>query len=86
MSSSSQTTTPTTVTSTVIGVDVGGTNTDVAILQGHQVIGWSKSSTTENITSGVVSAIKKAFTTITVGMKTVDFFILVFCFTFIAIS
>ena len=46
---------------TVIGVDVGGTNTDVAILQGRQVIGWSKSSTTETITSGVVAAIQKAF-------------------------
>ncbi|XP_057316586.1 uncharacterized protein LOC130657611 [Hydractinia symbiolongicarpus] len=44
-----------------IGVDVGGTNTDVAIIDGTKVIGWSKSSTTEKITDGVINAIESAF-------------------------
>ena len=41
----------------IIGVDVGGTNTDVAILQGHNVIGWSKSLTTNDIITGVKNSI-----------------------------
>eukprot|EP00111_Clytia_hemisphaerica_P009564 TCONS_00028018-protein len=44
----------------VIGIDVGGTNTDVAIVQGHKVVGWNKSSTTPNIIDGVIQSIEKS--------------------------
>lgn len=44
----------------VIGVDVGGTNTDVAILLGQNVIGWDKSLTTSDIVTGVIKSISLA--------------------------
>lgn len=44
----------------VIGVDVGGTNTDTAILRGGEVVAKGKRPTTEDKTSGVVDSIKAA--------------------------
>lgn len=41
-----------------IGVDVGGTNTDAALLDGTKVLASIKSPTTEDIGSGVVSAVR----------------------------
>ena len=43
----------------VVGVDVGGTNTDAVILKGCQVLAQVKHSTTTDRTSGVRSAIEK---------------------------
>ena len=40
-----------------IGVDVGGTNTDVVILDNEGVLGWHKTPTTEDVFTGVVEAI-----------------------------
>ena len=45
----------------VIGVDVGGTNTDVAIMRGEAVLSQGKRLTSQvDVTSGVVSAIEAA--------------------------
>ena len=44
----------------VIGVDVGGTNTDTVILQGTEIIVKSKTPTTEEKTSGVIKSIQTA--------------------------
>ena len=44
----------------VIGVDVGGTNTDVAITRNDKVLCSAKVPTTEDVTSGVIGAIKEA--------------------------
>ncbi|MEI2707361.1 MAG: hydantoinase/oxoprolinase family protein [Albidovulum sp.] len=41
-----------------IGVDVGGTNTDAALLRGTEVLATVKSSTTADVTSGVGAAIR----------------------------
>ena len=41
-----------------IGVDVGGTNTDAALLDGSKVLATVKSSTTADVTSGVGTAIR----------------------------
>ena len=41
-----------------IGVDVGGTNTDAALLRGTEVLATVKSSTTADVTSGVATAIR----------------------------
>lgn len=49
------------VMSYVIGVDVGGTNTDVAIIDGSTVVGWNKYTTTSNIIDGVTTSILQAF-------------------------
>jgi N-methylhydantoinase A/oxoprolinase/acetone carboxylase beta subunit len=40
-----------------IGIDVGGTNTDAVLLDGWHVLASTKTSTTEDVTSGIVTAI-----------------------------
>lgn len=40
-----------------IGVDVGGTNTDAALMDGRKVLATRKTPTTENIADGVVGAV-----------------------------
>lgn len=44
----------------VVGVDVGGTNTDAVILDGQKVIGWHKEPTTRDIHSGVTRSVTEA--------------------------
>jgi N-methylhydantoinase A/oxoprolinase/acetone carboxylase beta subunit len=41
-----------------IGVDVGGTNTDAVLMDGEKVVGWHKTPTTPDVTSGITSAMK----------------------------
>jgi N-methylhydantoinase A/oxoprolinase/acetone carboxylase beta subunit len=41
-----------------IGVDVGGTNTDAVLMDGNRVVGWHKTPTTPDVTSGITSAMK----------------------------
>ena len=41
-----------------IGVDVGGTNTDAALLRGSQVLATVKTGTTAEVTGGVAAAIR----------------------------
>ncbi len=40
-----------------IGIDVGGTNTDAALLDGESIVGSCKSPTTEDVSSGIVSVL-----------------------------
>ena len=44
----------------VIGVDVGGTNTDTAILKEHEVIAKAKRPTTQEKTLGIIESIQAA--------------------------
>jgi len=44
--------------SCVIGIDVGGTNTDAVILQKDEVLAWHKTPTTYDVQSGVEQAIE----------------------------
>ena len=41
-----------------IGIDVGGTNTDAVVMDGHRVVAEVKQSTTSDVTSGVVIALR----------------------------
>jgi len=41
-----------------LGVDVGGTNTDAVLMSGERVVASCKKPTTENVSDGIVSAIK----------------------------
>jgi N-methylhydantoinase A/oxoprolinase/acetone carboxylase beta subunit len=41
-----------------IGVDVGGTNTDAALMDGVRVVASTKSPTTSDIAGGIVTAIR----------------------------
>ncbi|NGX42975.1 MAG: Acetophenone carboxylase gamma subunit, partial [Chlamydiae bacterium] len=44
-----------------IGVDVGGTNTDAALLIGNELVAACKTTTTNDITTGIVTAITALF-------------------------
>jgi N-methylhydantoinase A/oxoprolinase/acetone carboxylase beta subunit len=41
-----------------IGIDVGGTNTDAALMRGDEVVGWAKRPTTQDVTSGIIDVLK----------------------------
>ena len=41
-----------------IGVDVGGTNTDAALMDGERVVGWHKTPTTPEVTAGITTAMR----------------------------
>src|SRR3954451_20672427 len=40
-----------------VGIDVGGTNTDAVLMQGRQVLGWAKSPTTRDVSSGITNVL-----------------------------
>lgn len=42
-----------------LGVDVGGTNTDAAVVDGATVVHWVKTATTEDVTSGILNSIER---------------------------
>ncbi|MDP7592239.1 MAG: hydantoinase/oxoprolinase family protein [Litorilituus sp.] len=46
-----------------IGIDVGGTNTDAALLQDFRVLAGAKVQTTEDVSSGVISVIQRVLQT-----------------------
>ena len=41
-----------------IGIDVGGTNTDAVLMDGRSVVGWTKTPTTSDVTSGISAALQ----------------------------
>ncbi|HEU4959342.1 MAG TPA: hydantoinase/oxoprolinase family protein [Sphingomonas sp.] len=41
-----------------MGVDVGGTNTDAVLMDGREVVAWTKAPTTVDVSGGVSAAIK----------------------------
>lgn len=41
-----------------IGIDVGGTNTDAVLMEGTTVVGWVKTPTTPDVTSGITTALR----------------------------
>lgn len=55
-----------------IGVDVGGTNTDAALLDGRRVVASLKTPTTEDVGSGVVASIRKLLGTARVAPDAID--------------
>jgi N-methylhydantoinase A/oxoprolinase/acetone carboxylase beta subunit len=40
-----------------IGIDVGGTNTDAVLMDGKRVVGWAKSLTTRDVSSGITNVL-----------------------------
>lgn len=43
-----------------VGIDVGGTNTDVAVVSKEEVLSWAKAPTSEDIFSGLADALGRA--------------------------
>ncbi|KAH8663399.1 hypothetical protein BGZ60DRAFT_470898 [Tricladium varicosporioides] len=63
---------PSKVPSCVIGIDVGGTNTDAVILQGDEVLACHKTPTTSDIQDGVERAIEEVVKKSEIAPSTVD--------------
>lgn len=40
-----------------IGIDVGGTNTDAVLMDERNVVGWHKTPTTPNVTTGIINSL-----------------------------
>ncbi|MDA5194015.1 hydantoinase/oxoprolinase family protein [Govanella unica] len=55
-----------------IGVDVGGTNTDAVLMDGRTVVAATKSPTTEDVSSGIISAITTVMTESKVGPEAIE--------------
>ncbi|MDL9978689.1 hydantoinase/oxoprolinase family protein [Microbacterium candidum] len=50
-----------------IGIDVGGTNTDAAVLDGDTVVAATKATTTEDVTTGILNALIEVLSAIDVA-------------------
>lgn len=50
---------PSKISPCVIGIDVGGTNTDAVLLRDDKVLAWHKTPTTADIQQGVEVAIEE---------------------------
>ena len=55
-----------------IGIDVGGTNTDAVLMDGRNVVAWTKSPTTSDVTSGIINALKTIVADANLDVSQVD--------------
>lgn len=55
-----------------VGIDVGGTNTDAALLEGDRIVATTKSPTTEDVVSGIVTALAGVTRTSLVDPSEID--------------
>lgn len=55
-----------------LGIDVGGTNTDAVLLNGNQVLSWSKNPTTNNVTDGIIHVIETVLKQAQVSVNDVE--------------
>lgn len=58
-----------------IGVDVGGTNTDAALLDGADVVATAKASTTQDTITGIVHSLQLLRQKVTNGKSKVLFWL-----------
>jgi N-methylhydantoinase A/oxoprolinase/acetone carboxylase beta subunit len=42
-----------------IGIDVGGTNTDAVVMDGTEVVGWTKTPTTPDVSHGIITVLEQ---------------------------
>ncbi len=55
-----------------IGIDVGGTNTDAVFIDGNRVVGGVKRSTTDDVTGGIVNALRALLDEVPPAVASVD--------------
>jgi N-methylhydantoinase A/oxoprolinase/acetone carboxylase beta subunit len=55
-----------------IGIDVGGTNTDAVLMDGHRVVSWAKTPTTPQVTEGIKTALRAIVTDSGLDVKQLD--------------
>ena len=54
-----------------IGIDVGGTNTDAVLMNGKEVISWTKTPTTANVSDGISTALATIINTSKIDTSTI---------------
>jgi N-methylhydantoinase A/oxoprolinase/acetone carboxylase beta subunit len=55
-----------------IGIDVGGTNTDAVLMEGRNVIGWYKTPTTPDVTTGITTALQNVLKETNTSVDQID--------------
>ena len=55
-----------------IGIDVGGTNTDAVLMDGHTVVSSAKTPTTPNVTEGITTALRAIVSDSGLDVKQLD--------------
>ncbi|SVE54770.1 uncharacterized protein METZ01_LOCUS507624, partial [marine metagenome] len=55
-----------------IGIDVGGTNTDAVLMDGVNVVATKKTPTTENVTDGIVKALRSVVESSSLDVSALD--------------
>jgi N-methylhydantoinase A/oxoprolinase/acetone carboxylase beta subunit len=55
-----------------LGIDVGGTNTDAVLMDGRQVVGWHKTPTTSDVTSGIINSLKAVISDTNIRLSEID--------------
>lgn len=55
-----------------IGIDVGGTNTDIVLMEGREVRAWHKTPTTADVTSGIINSLRHIIDEVSLDTSNLD--------------
>ena len=55
-----------------IGIDVGGTNTDIVLMEGREVRAWYKTPTTADVTSGIINSLRHIIEEVSLDASNID--------------
>ena len=55
-----------------IGIDVGGTNTDIVLMEGREVRAWHKTPTTADVTTGIINSLRHIIEEVSLDTANID--------------
>ncbi len=55
-----------------IGIDVGGTNTDIVLMDGREVRAWHKTPTTADVTTGIINSLRYIIEEVSLDTADID--------------
>lgn len=55
-----------------IGIDVGGTNTDIVLMEGREVRAWHKTPTTADVTTGIINSLRHIIEEVSLDTSGID--------------
>ncbi len=55
-----------------IGIDVGGTNTDIVLMDGREVRAWHKTPTTADVTTGIINSLRHIIEEVSLDTADID--------------
>ncbi|MCY3835227.1 MAG: hydantoinase/oxoprolinase family protein [Anaerolineaceae bacterium] len=55
-----------------IGIDVGGTNTDIVLMEGREVRAWYKTPTTADVTAGIINSLQHIIDEVSLDPASLD--------------